>query len=286
MENINRLLAKQGYSNTEGFFTRATGESHMQSEAEKVWSALAQDNPIHAAAAATTKDWYTKYPRLIDQEIEDERKVILDAGCGYGRVAIPLLRARQKLKLIGVDASTVMLHTFLDLLETGGISELKQRLILLHSTINQLPFPEETFDYIYSCAVLLHNPYEDVQEILKEFYRLLKPSGKLVLAGSFPNVWNLEGIQNCLYSNWFASPHANGPVRAYTRTKVEQLFNDWKEIDIVPTGVTVLPRQIAKIPMPLGGLIRRVNGWLEEKNFAFLSYSSLLIKYFDVIAQK
>jgi SAM-dependent methyltransferase len=127
LENINRLLAKQGYLNTKGFFTRATGETHIRSEAEKVWSTLAQRDPIHAAAAATTKDWYAKYPQIIDQEIHDEEKIALDAGCGYGRVAIPLLKSRKQLKLIGVDASTVMLQTFLDLLETESISELKQR---------------------------------------------------------------------------------------------------------------------------------------------------------------
>jgi len=115
---------------------------------------------------------------------------------------------------------------------------------------------------------------------------LLKPTGKLVLAGSFPNVWNLEGIQNFLYANCFASRHANGPVRAYTRSKVTELFTDWKDIHIVPTGVTVLPRQIAKVPMPLGGFIRRVNGWLEERNVALFSRSSVFIRQFDVIAQK
>ena len=287
MDNFKVALIQQGYSNSRGFFTRTKKEDNIQSEAETVWSTIAKENPIQAAAGTNnTTDWYAKYPHVVDQEIQDKENIVLDAGCGYGRVAIPLLRGRKNLKLIGVDASTVMLHTFLNLLETESISDLKQRLILLHSTITHLPFPEGSFEAIYSCAVLLHNPYQDVQEILKEFRRLLKPTGKLVLAGSFPNVWNLEGIQNFLYATYFVSPHANGPVRAYTRNKVTELFTDWKDIHIVPTGVTVLPRRIVKIPMPLRGFIRGVNGWFEERNFAFVSRSSVFIKHFDVIAQK
>jgi ubiquinone/menaquinone biosynthesis C-methylase UbiE len=179
-----------------------------------------------------------------------------------------------------------MLSTFLDLAGTESAIDLKQRPVLLHSPIDQLPYPEATFDYIYSCAVLLHNPYRDVRNILDEFNRLLKPTGKLILASSFPNVFNLDGLQNYIYSSWLTPADANGPVRAYTRHQVKKLFVDWNELHILPTGVTLLPREIAKIPLPLGQCIRRVNGWFEEKNFRVLSQSSLFIKYFDVVAQK
>jgi ubiquinone/menaquinone biosynthesis C-methylase UbiE len=223
---------------------------------------------------------------VVDQQISNEVVLALDAGCGYGRVAIPLLKDRRNLKIIGVDASSVMLKTFWNLAETVGIEALEQRLLLLHSPLNRLAFADETFDCIYSCAVLLHNPYPDVPIIVKEFYRLLKPGGKVVLVGSFPNVMNPEGIQNFVYSKWLASPQANGPVRAYTRKGVKSMFMNWKEIHILPTGVTILPREIANFSMPLGPQIRRFNKWIDEKHFVMLSRSSLFSKHFDVVAQK
>jgi ubiquinone/menaquinone biosynthesis C-methylase UbiE len=286
MDSFERILIQQGYSNRQGFFTRSTAEDYSESEPEKVWSKLAQDNPIHAAAATNITDWYAKYPRLVDQEIPDEEKIVLDAGCGYGRVAIPLLQARRKLRLIGVDASTVMLSKFVDLLETESIEDIDERLLLLHSRINQLPFSNDTVDFIYSCAVLLHNPYKDVEDILNEFYRLLKPTGKLILAGSFPNVMNLEGIQNFLYSTCITSAQANGPVRAYTKCKVRSLFNKWREVRILSTGVTVLPRQIARISMPWRAHVKRFNQWIDGKNVSFISQSSLFAKHLDVVARK
>jgi len=216
----------------------------------------------------------------------DGEILALDAGCGYGRVAIPLLKTKGRLKIIGVDASAVMLKTFGNLAATEGIDALDQRLLLLHSLLDRVPFADDTFDCIYSCAVLLHNPYPEVQKILNEFYRLLKPSGKLVLAGSFPNALNLEGLQNFLYSNWIAAPNRNGPVRAYTKGKVRAFFRAWKDIRILPSGVTVLPRQIGAISLPFGGYIKRVNRWVEQKDFSFIAQSSLFSKHFDVVAEK
>ena len=286
VESLERVLVQQGYSKNKGFYIRNIDEAHVQSEPDKVWSNLAQNNPIQAAAATNDSDWYAKYPHVIDQEIPDEEILALDAGCGYGRVAIPLLKKRSKLRVIGVDASTVMLKTFWDLAETESIEALDRRLLLLHSPLSHVAFADKTFDRIYSCGVLLHNSYQDVQNMLTEFYRLLKPKGKVVLVASFPNVMNLEGIQNFVYSKYLASPQANGTVRAYTRKSVQSLFINWKEIHISPTGATILPRQIANIPMPLGPQIRRFNKWIDDKHFAMISQSSLFSIHFDVVAQK
>jgi len=286
VESLERVLVQQGYSKNKGFYTRNINEDHVRSEPDKVWSILAQNNPIQAAAGTNASDWYAKYPHVVDQQIPNEEILALDAGCGYGRVAIPLLKKRSKLKIIGVDASTVMLKKFWDLAETQNIEAIDQRLLLLHSPLSHVAFADETFDCIYSCAVLLHNPYHDVQNILAEFYRLLKTKGKVVLVGSFPNVMNLEGLQNFVYSRWFVSPQTNGPVRAYTRKNVQSLFVNWKEIHISPTGVTIIPREIANIPMPLGSQIRKFNKWIKEKNFSMISQSSLFSKHFDVVAQK
>jgi hypothetical protein len=91
MESLERVLVQQGDSNTRGFYSRSRKEGHVQSE--KIWSPLAQENPIDAAAATNSTDWYIKYPHVVDQEIQDEEEnLALDAGCVYGRVAIPFSR--------------------------------------------------------------------------------------------------------------------------------------------------------------------------------------------------
>ena len=292
MEAIKNFLRAHGYIKDErGFFTAAhpsvVHDNQPAVEAEKFWSRLARDNPIAAAAATDSKDWYAKYPTLVDHEVEPDRaQVVLDAGCGYGRVAIPLLKTRSSLHLVGVDASTEMLQIFSRLLEGENQTHLRNQVVLLHSAINDLPFDDETFDCIYSCAVLLHNPYEEVPKILGEFYRLLKPYGKLILASSFPNLYNLEGLQNYVHLQMRASPNANGPVRVYSQKRVRALFSKWRETRIIPNGVVLIPRQFAHIAMPFGRTIRQINGWLERQDLPFMRKTSIFVKLFDVVARK
>lgn len=288
IKNLEERLIAQQYVKSAGVFTRnPQGVVADITEAERVWSKLAQTNPIHAAAATDSTDPYVKYPEIIRAEISDEPCLALDAGCGYGRIAIPLLKANPRLELVGVDASPVMLRNFLRLLNAESPEiEIDRRVCLLHSNIHTLPFPEATFDDVYSCAVLLHNPYQDVQAMIREFCRVLKPGGKLILQGSFPNVLNPEGVQNLLYLCFVDERTANGPVRVYTKSRVARLFQGWSQMTILPTGATVLPRQIAILRLPFGDGIRKLNRWVEQQQFAWLARTSLFIKYFDVIAIK
>ncbi|MBD3306743.1 methyltransferase domain-containing protein [candidate division KSB3 bacterium] len=288
MNELKKLLRAQNYQDAGGFFSLASptlgGSSH---QAEEVWTACASINPIHAAAATTSADPFAKYPAMIDSKIPDEDIVVLDAGCGYGRIAIPLLKKRPRIQIVGVDASPKMLQEFLRLLELQGHDlAYTDRLLLLHSPIQELPFPDEIFDYIYSCAVLLHNPYQDVQQILQEFQRLLKPTGTLWLQGSFPNIANLEGIQNAVYLKFHDESTVNGPVRVYTQARVTQLFASWSAVSIFPTGRIVIPRHMAKIPLPFGKAIRRFNAWGGGNGVAFIQkiFPSLFIQHFDVEA--
>jgi hypothetical protein len=71
VESLERVLVHQGYSKNKGC-TRNTNEDHVQSEPDKVWSVLAQNNPIQAAAGTNASDWYAKYPQVVDQQIPNE----------------------------------------------------------------------------------------------------------------------------------------------------------------------------------------------------------------------
>jgi len=45
----------------------------------------------------------------------------------------------------------------------------------------KLPYPDETFDILYNSYMLDLIPLADITVVLKEFYRVLKNGGKLVL---------------------------------------------------------------------------------------------------------
>ncbi|MEZ9232276.1 class I SAM-dependent methyltransferase [Vibrio amylolyticus] len=98
---------------------------------------------------------------------------ILDFGCGYGRIS-KQLNAVGYSKTVGVDTSKEMInrgrvdYPFLD---------------LRHLESNQLPFADNEFDAVITCAVFTCIPcVETRKQILAELSRILKPNGIIYLA--------------------------------------------------------------------------------------------------------
>jgi len=83
--------------------------------AHLVWSEAAKNDAINAAAATTDSNPFAKFPDWVARCVAAWDGTFLDAGCGYGRVSIPLLKSNPKLRCVGVDASPVMLEKFVQL---------------------------------------------------------------------------------------------------------------------------------------------------------------------------
>ena len=94
---------------------------------------------------------------------------VLDVGCGPGRDTA--LLAERGCEVTGIDLSK------------GLITEARKRYPQLQFDIGSmtaLPYSKDTFDGIWANASLLHLPtLADVQQTLKEFSRVLKPSGSV-----------------------------------------------------------------------------------------------------------
>jgi ubiquinone/menaquinone biosynthesis C-methylase UbiE len=249
--------------------------------AESTWSNAAKVNPVSAAAATQSPDYFAKFPEWIYEHIDEQVETILDAGCGYGRIAIPLLTKNPNLHLVGVDASSVMLHKFLQLSQEY---ELANRIALYNGNLSNLPVKDNCFDCVVSSAVILHVPYAEAKIIVKEIYRILKPGGKVIFSSSFPNIYNLEGLQNAVYEKF--KSQTNGPVRVYSRQQVEVLLDGYQDVQIFPRNLVVLPRQIAKIALPFGEKIRQFNQGMTKRYIRHFMKSGLLIAYYDVVAIK
>jgi len=89
--------------------------------------------------------------------------LLLDAGCGYGSYGKQLLN--NGFRVIGTDSSIKMLR------------QNNSETILSDVAIS--PFPDATFSHIFVAGVLHH--FQDLQEPMLEFQRILKPGGKLFI---------------------------------------------------------------------------------------------------------
>ncbi len=94
------------------------------------------------------------------------RGKILDVGCGNGRDLASF--AKRGYDVAGVDR------------EKKFVVEAKRRVPdgrIVIATIDSLPFPENEFDGLWACAVLVHSRPTEAERALQEWQRVLKSSG-------------------------------------------------------------------------------------------------------------
>ncbi|HQS83351.1 MAG: SAM-dependent methyltransferase [Alphaproteobacteria bacterium 16-39-46] len=95
-------------------------------------------------------------------------KKILEIGCGLGSMLMNW--ARNGADCTGVDLNPTSIEQSKKRFEILGLNA-----DIRLEDANHLPFPDNTFDYVYSWGVLHHSPNLDVS--IKELFRVLKPGG-------------------------------------------------------------------------------------------------------------
>lgn len=114
----------------------------------------------------------------------------------------------------------------------------------------QLPFPEDSFDIVYSNGVIHHTPR--TEQALKEIHRVLKPSGRAVIMlyarDSFYFWANIFFIKGVLFGNIWRSRHwlgkvtewmAKGPqkvfnpeTKVYSEREIQRMFQEFRDVRI------------------------------------------------------
>ncbi|WP_232109916.1 bifunctional class I SAM-dependent methyltransferase/N-acetyltransferase [Streptomyces buecherae] len=102
------------------------------------------------------------------------RPRVLDAGCGPGRAAL-LLAEEAGARVTAVDVH----QPFLDELTAAAVSRgLDERITVLNRSMDRLPFPDHSFDVIWSEGAVYTVGFETA---LRSWRRLLAPGGVLVV---------------------------------------------------------------------------------------------------------
>ena len=108
-----------------------------------------------------------------------EGQYILDVACGTGQATKGLAKAVGiKGKVEAIDLSEAMLEQTRAKMETLGVSS---RVHIQQGNAKDLPFKDNTFDLLYNSYMFDLIPLDGFIPILREFERVLKPGGKLVM---------------------------------------------------------------------------------------------------------
>jgi 2-polyprenyl-3-methyl-5-hydroxy-6-metoxy-1,4-benzoquinol methylase len=96
---------------------------------------------------------------------------ILDVGCGYGRLSLPVISKFPRAEILGMDISP----NYVDLYKkyTGRDA--------LVGTLESLSLEAGTFDYIIIVTVLMYLPETKLQEVFSRLLSRLNPDGKIIL---------------------------------------------------------------------------------------------------------
>jgi len=111
-----------------------------------------------------------------------EGESVLDVGCGTGTLTLAAKRRAGAGQVCGIDASAEMIEVARGKAAKGG-REVDFRVAL----IEEIPYPDESFDVVLSSLMLHHLPDDLKGKGFEEMRRVLKPGGRLLavdLSGS------------------------------------------------------------------------------------------------------
>ena len=257
------------------------------------WDDLAKVNAIYAAVSSQDEKGEGEKSKADIEMIKNKLNdgVVLDLGCGYGRLAKYLLPIRKFSGYIGVDSSVNMLDIFFKRYQERSLEQATP-LMLINSDIDKILVKDGSVDNVIVSAVFLHNHKTITVRAINEIYRILKPNGKLFVIGSFPNNFSLAGLQGEIYNfilKILGRGYKNGPVRYFSKKEIENKLNKFNKREVYFVCFTFFTKSIIIFPKFLNKIYRKAFFDPVDKFLLLVlpeKIKKLFCTHFDVVAYK
>lgn len=113
---------------------------------------------------------------LLDQAALTPGQRVLDIGCGTGTLVTLIKRLHPEVVVVGLDPDPKALARARRKAERAGVS-----LQLDQGFADELPYPDASFDRVFSSFMLHHLGKQEKVETLRAVRRVLKPDGSFHL---------------------------------------------------------------------------------------------------------
>lgn len=121
---------------------------------------------------------------------------VLDVAIGTADLAIAMLKVGKAQRVTGLDLSVQMMAIGEEKCAKAGLAD-KMEFVL--GNAQQMPFEDTSFDAV-TCAFGCRN-FSDLDAGLKEFYRVLKPGGQvMILEFSYPTGRYIRALYDFYFS--------------------------------------------------------------------------------------
>lgn len=114
--------------------------------------------------------------------------MILDVGCGPGRITSDFARIATSGTIIGIDAGAPIIALASSTYPSSEFANLSFKV----GDAYHLDFPDDTFDIVHCHQLLIHVGKPGPVEVLKEFQRVCKPGGIVAAREASTSVWSLK----------------------------------------------------------------------------------------------
>jgi ubiquinone/menaquinone biosynthesis C-methylase UbiE len=149
----------------------------------------ARDDQVEAYDAMLGLNLFTlvELPITLNALAPDVRDVLLEAGCGTGRMTRSL--AQRARTVIAIDFSYQSLMVNARKLKNAGCDNV----VLVQADLCKLPFVDAMFDRVISCQVLEHVPTPEARDAaIKGLSRVAKPGATGVVSGYRFSRWTAD----------------------------------------------------------------------------------------------
>jgi SAM-dependent methyltransferase/uncharacterized protein YbaR (Trm112 family) len=142
---------------------------------------------------------------------------LLDVGCNWGRWTLAASGAGYE--AVGIDPSLDAIAA-----ATRVAAQLGREAEYVVADARHLPFPDSSFDVVFSYSVLQHFGKEDALTALREMHRVLRPGGRAVV--QMANAFGPRNLYRQLLRLRFREPRGLFGVRYWTPDELVAAFSD------------------------------------------------------------
>jgi ubiquinone/menaquinone biosynthesis C-methylase UbiE len=140
--------------------------------------------------------------QLVEQAELQPHHRVLDVGCGTGTLAVIVTRRHPELDYTGIDPDPKALARAARKASRAGLTPQFEQ-----GFGDALPYPDATFDRVFSSLMFHHVPRAEKPAVLTEIRRVLKPGGRLEFADI---AVNHERLLTLLHDAGFAAARRTG----------------------------------------------------------------------------
>lgn len=208
------------------------------------------------STSSQTREWNaTEYHRISGPQVSWGKKVLarvhlrgdeilMDAGCGTGRLTAELLQSLPRGRVVGVDLSENMLAGARDYLAR----DFPGKFSLVVANLQDLPF-ERVFDGIFSTAAF--HWVLDHDRLFRSLFRALRPGGWLTAqCGGGPNLARLRKRTDELAATAKYARHFAGFSEPWTYNNVETAATILRHAGFIDVDTSLEPALTALENLP------------------------------------